>query len=185
MANPEHQETLNHFDIFSVILYRIGITLIALSFASLGYSYFSTVHQIVVPELSLHTNQIVLAISATLCAANIHVYSKAIRVIISWSTWIGLVCLVIDANQYMWLSFGFFAITASGIALKESFCFQVFGLKAIPVLLILVVLALHQSWLSVAGFCLLFSALIYLRLAIAKWRMPLHFDIGIKANYEI
>lgn len=185
MANPEYQESLDRLDVLSIILYRSGISLLALSFGLIGISYLSLANQIKLPIIPLQTHQIFLAISAALCAANIHVYNKVVRIIISWSSWIGLVCLLLHPNEMMWLSFGFFAITTTGIALKESFCFRVFGLKLIPILMIGAVLALYQSWSNVAGICLLSSSLIYLSLAVAKWRMPLHFDIGIKANYEI
>jgi uncharacterized integral membrane protein len=40
-----------------------------------------------------------------------------------------------------------------------------------------------QAWIG--ALALACAAVIYAYLAVAKWRMPLHFDIGDKSKYQI
>ncbi|MCF3099511.1 hypothetical protein EHZ86_20160, partial [Aeromonas australiensis] len=75
--------------------------------------------------------------------------------------------------------------TLAGLAFKEQFCFAIPGIKLVPVLLPL--LWLLEWWrveLAAALVALVCGALLTL-LALAKWRMPLHFDIGDKGRYQI
>ncbi|WP_241212206.1 DUF2301 domain-containing membrane protein [Vibrio scophthalmi] len=167
----------------SVCLYRMGISCFSLSLLAL-----STILSGLFTHLSEYYSitLLVICISAALTAANLHVYSKHVRAVICWSAWIGILLMLSDASQSrVWLSLGFLFITFSGIALKESFCFKVLGLKLVPVLLALSTFSLwlEQPW---GGSVLLaLAGLVMGNLSIAKWRMPLHFDIGNKANYEI
>ncbi|MFV8412428.1 hypothetical protein [Vibrio owensii] len=73
----------------------------------------------------------------------------------------------------------------SVIALKESFCFKVPGLKMVPAFLAVATFALWFNLPILAAITMLLAGLVMGFLSFAKWRMPLHFDIGIKANYEI
>ncbi len=183
MANPEHEEILDGIDKLSVCLYRSGISVFALSLIALSAILASNNPSVIdyYPIILL-----IIGISAALSGGSIHVYSKMVRVVINWSAWVGLILMVSDPTQLRtWLSLGFIFVTFSGIALKESFCFKVVGLKLIPVLLIAATLSILLKQQIVSSIILAISGLIMGYLSIAKWRMPLHFDIGIKANYEV
>ena len=183
MANPEYQDTLDFLDKLSVCFYRLGLSLFAVSLFLLGLNLLNRMPQ---TGISLHSSVIIAFISAIICAANIHVYSKVVRLIIQWSTWVSAILIAIDYQwQFWWLTLGFIFVTFSGIALKESFCFRVIGLKMIPLFLASSVLLLFFQWIEIAGVLLLLSGVVFAFLSLAKWRMPLHFDIGIKDNYEI
>ena len=183
MANPEHEEVLDYLDKLSVCLYRIGISLFALSLLVFAVMLSGMVTK------PLDYQQFILllmGVSGALSASNIHVYNKLIRTIISWSAWIGLVLMISDVEQTRsWLSVGFIFVTFSGIALKESFCFKVVGLKLVPALLALTTFSLYFEVLFLASMLMTISSFIIGYLSFAKWRMPLHFDIGNKASYEI
>ena len=84
---------------------------------------------------------------------------------------------------------GFLFVALSALALKERFCFRIPGLRLVPLLLALslIPLLLDQGATSgqneggagiVAAALLAPAAVVYGLLAIAKVRMPLHFDIG-------
>ncbi|MZI91849.1 hypothetical protein F9817_01340 [Vibrio sp. CAIM 722] len=183
MANPEYQDTLDVLDKLSVCFYRLGISLFAFSLFLLGLNFL---HRMPQTGVSLHSSIVIAFISSIICAANIHVYSKVIRFVIQWSTWVSAILIVADYHwQFWWLTLGFIFVTFSGIALKESFCFRVIGLKTIPLFLAPSVLLIFFQWFEIAGILLLLSGVIFTFLSLAKWRMPLHFDIGIKNNYEI
>ncbi|HHF2919737.1 MULTISPECIES: DUF2301 domain-containing membrane protein [Vibrio] len=183
MANTEHQESLDFLDILSVCLYRLGISVFAFGLIAMT---ISGLHLIEGAAFYDRNVLLLIAIAGVLTAANIHVYSKTVRTVISWSTWVGLLFMVSDPDlSRVWLSLGFVFVTFSGVALKESFCFKVPGLKAVPVLLAIATFAFCFEILTVANIATGLSGLIMGFLSISKWRMPLHFDIGIKANYEV
>ncbi|MCF7481002.1 DUF2301 domain-containing membrane protein [Vibrio sp. J1-1] len=181
MADIDHQETLDFLDKVSVCLYRAGISLFAVSLVGFSLlTWFS--------DLDSHYRSVLvfIGIAAAFSAANIHVYSKTVRLAISWSSWIGLVLMLSDHDlSRVWLSLGFVFVTFSGIALKESYCFKVPGLKLVPLLLFVVTFVLCFDHLFIASVGMLLAGLIMGYLSIAKWRMPLHFDIGNKAKYEV
>ncbi len=72
-----------------------------------------------------------------------------------------------------------------GLCFKEYFCFRVPGLRAQPILLAALWLALALNVPFAAQGLAALSALLFLVTAFAKWRMPLHYDIGDKTKYEI
>lgn len=186
MANPEYQESLDFIDKLSVILYRLGISLFA--FTLLCYS--GLMMAFLAGFTFIHDWQkyamLSLSIATALSAANIHVYNKIVRSIIAWSGWIGIVTLISTQSiPGQSIALGFMFITFSGIALKESFCFRVTGLKLIPILLAVSTFSLFFQQDMFTTPLLFVSALILGYLSVAKWAMPLHFDIGIKANYQI
>ncbi len=75
--------------------------------------------------------------------------------------------------------------TLAGLAFKEQFCFAIPGIRAVPLLLpLLWLLELAGIGWAAALVALVCGALLCL-LALAKWRMPLHFDIGDKGRYQI
>lgn len=180
MANIEHQETLDSLDKLSVCLYRLGISLFALTLIALAmvvYGVFLQGYQWALTSI---------CVAGALSAANVHIYSKRVRVVICWSSWIGLILMVSDFElSRVWLALGFIFVTFSGIALKESFCFKVPGLKLVPVLLATATFSFWYELPILAALSMLIAGLIMGYLSIAKWRMPLHFDIGIKDNYEV
>ncbi|MGP8307954.1 DUF2301 domain-containing membrane protein [Vibrio sp. YIC-376] len=183
MADTDYEETLDILDKLSVCLYRTGISLFALSligFSVLSFGWFSGLDE------HYHIVLVMIGISAAFSAANIHIYSKSVRLAISWSSWVGLLIMLSDFDlSRAWLSLGFVFVTFSGIALKESYCFKVPGLKVVPILLAASTFALCFELLTLAAIAMLLAGLIMGYLSIAKWRMPLHFDIGIKAKYEV
>ncbi len=183
MADIDHQETLDFWDKLGVCLYRAGITLFSLAligFSALSFGWFGGLGE------HYQSVQVLIGIAAAFSAANIHIYSKAVRLVISWSSWIGLLLMLSDVElSRVWLSLGFIFVTFSGIALKESYCFKVIGLKLVPVLLAVIIFAVYFSFPLIAAIAMLIAGLIMGYLSIAKWRMPLHYDIGNKANYEV
>lgn len=182
MANPEYQESLDTLDKLSVCLYRAGISLFAIALLPMA-AHLTGLAQY--PDLWSAT-LVLTCIATALSAANLHVYNKVVRAIIVWSAWIGIILMLSDVQQNrVWLSLGFLFITLSGIALKESFCFKVVGLKLVPLLLASTVLLLWLNLALYAALVMIVASLIIGYLSYQKWCMPLHFDIGIKANYEI
>lgn len=183
MADIDYQETLDFWDKLSVSLYRAGISLFSISligFSALAFDWFSGLGEYYRSAL------VMIAIAAALSAANVHIYSKTVRLVISWSSWVALVLMLSDFElSRVWLSLGFVFVTFSGIALKESYCFKVPGLKLVPVLLAVSSFALCFGFQVVAAIAMMIAGFIMGYLSIAKWRMPLHYDIGIKANYEV
>lgn len=175
MANPEHQEELDTLDKMSVLGYRLGISLLSVSYVLLAITSLQ--------GNTFSASNLLLASSAALIGANLHIYDKKIRAVIVWSAWVGLLVLIVGEQAL--LAQIFLCITFSGTCLKESFCFKVPGLRLIPLLLGLSLLGqyLQFSWLTFVS--ALLTSLILGFLSIKKWRMPLHFDIGIKANYQI
>lgn len=186
MAETEHVAQLDAFDRLSVCLYRLGITVFSVALIALSVWYLLPLSSYTPSTGSQYWLLIFLMIGSALSAANVHVYNKYVRAVIAWASWIGLVLFCTDMElQRVWLSLGFFCVTFSGIALKESFCFKVLGLKLVPLLLAMSIglLALNLSFYAAVIF--FFSGIILMYLSIKKWRMPLHFDIGNKANYQI
>ncbi|MEX3070672.1 DUF2301 domain-containing membrane protein [Vibrio alginolyticus] len=183
MADIDHQETLDFWDKLGVSLYRAGISLFSIAligFSTMALGWFSGLGEYYRSVL------VMIAIAAALSAANVHIYSKTVRLVISWSSWVALVLMLSDFElNRVWLPLGFVFVTFSGIALKESYCFKVPGLKLVPVLLAVSVFALCFGSQIIAAIATMIAGLIMGYLSIAKWRMPLHYDIGIKANYEV
>ncbi len=186
MANPEHEEVLDFLDKMGVGMYRTGISIFAISLFAFSIELFGKAGLFNVSAFLDHIALSGLAIGAALCAGNIHVYSKNVRYAIAWPGWLGLVILFVDINQVVtWLALGFLFITFSGIALKESYCFKVIGLKFVPIFLgCSVFLMLFKLWL-ISGVLLIVTSGILAYLSKAKWQMPLHFDIGDKSRYQV
>ena len=67
----------------------------------------------------------------------------------------------------------------------EQFCFRIPGLRLVPLFLATSLIPLLAGKVAFAGALLLLSGVIYSALAFAKWRMPLHFDVGDKSKYQI
>ena len=117
-----------------------------------------------------------------------HLYAKQIRWFIGVSGWFGAILLVASRGETLLLhtaGLGFLFVALSGYALKEQFCFRIPGLRLVPLFLAGSLLPLLFGKPLFAGIPLLLSGLIYSALVVAKWRMPLHFDVGDKSKYQI
>ena len=168
MADPHIQSPMDFWDNLTVIIYRIGFVVAALSF--LAFSWY--------PQQAL----LGILIAATCCASSLHIYLKHFRLTFQFATWIGLLCYILGAPE---LAFGDALLTLGGLCFKEYFCFRVPLLNLQPVF----VLLLWFSWVFEGAILtrvlsIIVGALLLL-LAIQKWRMPLHFDIGDKTKYQI
>ncbi|MGL5032022.1 MAG: DUF2301 domain-containing membrane protein [Aeromonas sp.] len=185
MANPEIESPLDGVDKLTVSLYRLGLSAAALLLLYRGAALFSGV-ELLTPHIWLMS----LAVASAVCSFSVHIYDKRIRLILQGLGWGALALAAIGAPN-MWV-LGAALATLSGLAFKEQFCFAIPGIRLVPVLLPLLWLL---EWLSewfvadwIAAFiaCVAFvcGGLLTL-LVLAKWRMPLHFDIGDKGRYQI
>lgn len=99
-----------------------------------------------------------------------------------FATWIGLLFYI---NHYPALALGGTLLTLGGLCFKEYFCFRVPLLNLQPIF----VACLWFSWvlnnLIALRIFSIISGVLLLVLAIQKWWMPLHFDIGDKTKYQI
>ena len=184
MADPDHTPELDAFDRLTVTLYRLGILLGAVSMGVvaaaglLGWPGW------------VGKGAVLLAVA--LLVADLHLYDKRIRWVIGVAGWLGACLLfvgtVADGVVGHWVShagLGFLFVTLSALALKERFCFRIWGLRAVPVLLAASLIPQLGGWPVATAALLGPAALVYGALAIAKVRMPLHFDVGNKAAYQI
>ncbi|RMF19404.1 MAG: hypothetical protein D6758_02145, partial [Gammaproteobacteria bacterium] len=93
--------------------------------------------------------------------------------------------LVVALAGWPLIGLGGALVTLGGLGYKEYHCFRVPGLQLQPLWVALFWggLPLDVTALSIAAGAL--AAVLFLVLAIAKWRMPLDYDIGDKSKYEI
>lgn len=182
MADPHHQEVLDGFDRATVTLYRSGIGVAAVG---LGVHAASLATGAALPGRWL-----VLAGVAAI-AADLHLYDKRIRWVFGAAAWTGVVLGALPAPGG-WLGellgdagLGFLYVTLSGVALKEQFCFRLPLMQAVPVLLASSLVPLVLGAALPAAALSAGAALLLGTLALAKWRMPLHFDIGDRSRYQI
>ncbi len=168
MADPHIKSAMDVWDYLTVILYRCGFILAAIMTALLPY-YPATA-------------QLGILTAAALCASSLHIYLKHFRLLLQMATWVALLCQIF-AFHYLALGAAFF--TLGGLCFKEYFCFKVFSLNLQPLLLALLWFALVFSISLLSQIMSLICALLFLTLAVQKWRMPLHFDIGDKRKYQV
>ncbi|MCK6263660.1 DUF2301 domain-containing membrane protein [Vibrio sp. ZSDE26] len=186
MANPEHIETLDLVDKISVIGYRLGLSLFSVSLAWYCIIGFVESSWGQLPSTFQFNPASLFIVATLLSAGNLHVYDKNVRSIIMWSGWLGIALFSFLINSHFeWVAYGFIFVAFSGIALKESFCFRVFGLKLIPLLLFLTTLFMAIRLWTLSLGLIAICTLIFSYLTVQKWKMPLHFDIGNKSNYQI
>jgi uncharacterized integral membrane protein len=181
VANPEHQEQLDSVDKISVSLYRLGWLLLCTSFGCAAYSAL----------FSGATWQPLwlLAAAIGLQAYNLHLYSKAIRYLMQGAAWLGM---WLAMAFYLWhwpmlahAALACFYFVASGLAFKESFCFQLGWLRWLGALLVLDYLLRFSPWLTLRGAVLLSISALAIYIAYQKCRQPMHYDIGKRDNYQI
>ena len=189
MADPDHIPTLDGFDEMTVRLYRSGLTIAALSLVGAGTALLARgLTGAAEPSFWESAAWLGCLLGTASAIANMHLYAKQIRWFIGISGWIGAIFLVASKGDSLWLhsaGLGFLFVSLSGYALKEQFCFRIPGLRLVPLFLAASLIPLLAGKVAFAGALLLLSGLIYTALAFAKWRMPLHFDVGDKSKYQI
>lgn len=168
MADPHIKSPMDFWDYLTVIIYRSGFVLSAIMLLLL--------------PIRFSLAQMGLLIAGTMLASSLHLYLKNFRYLFQFVMWIGLLCQVFGLEM---LALGASLLVIGGLCYKEYFCFRVWGLNFQPILLALLWLfsILQISWFFIP-LALLCGGLTLL-LAVQKWRMPLHFDIGDKAKYQV
>jgi uncharacterized integral membrane protein len=179
MADPQHIAELDRFDRGSVRVYRAGLIVSAaglLLFAAAEIGWLD-------PVLA----RWVVCVGAALSIANLHLYVKRIRAVIVVAGWTGLILLLAPVPFPLvgLAGLGCIFVSLSGFALKEQFCFRIPFLRAVPLLLATALLPLALGPAPVAAVLLAAAGVLYAILAVAKLRMPLHFDIGDKSKYQV
>lgn len=168
MADPHIQSPMDAWDYLTVAIYRSGFVIAAFSVLALTWY----------PEKAL----LGILIAATCCASSLHIYLKHFRLVFQFATWLGLLCYILGLPE---LALGGALLTLGGLCFKEYFCFRVPLLNLQPIF----VAVLWFSWVFEGAWLTrilsLVVGLLLLLLAIQKWRMPLHFDIGDKTKYQI
>jgi uncharacterized integral membrane protein len=186
MADPNHVAQLDRLDIWSVCFYRVGLSAIALGLAWAAWLEISPA------QIGVGFGWLFVAGGAALAAANVHLYAKLIRWLLQMATGAGLLMLLIAVMVPLSHEGGVFSgglallfVSVCGFALKEQYCFHLYGMWLLPLLLgaALMPMSGDQAWIG--ALALACAAVIYAYLAVAKWRMPLHFDIGDKSKYQI
>lgn len=189
MADPQHTPKMSSLDNFTVVLYRIGLMIMAISSALfIAENLLSTplLNQFYLP---------VFAIGAALSSANVHIYDVRFRWLIPLMSWLGFIFLAISYGVKAETgtaphiietgSLGFFYAAAGMFAIKEQFCFKIPGLQTVPFFLAASVgcrffhLELFETIIIIP------ASILLLILSISKWRMPLHFDVGDKSKYSM
>ena len=191
MADPQFEEKLDGLDRLTVRLYRLGLALAGGTLlASGGMALFGGEGLGLLP---------LMALACALIASSMHIYDKQIRWFLMGSTWSALMLYPAISQWLPHTSLfvgvqGLLFVTLSGIALKEQYCFKILALKWVPGLLVgsIFSLGIAEFWPETLGwFNWLYGATglaaggLYSIMAVAKWRQPLHFDIGEKAKYQI
>ena len=189
MADPHHVATLDGFDRMTVKLYRGGIVVSALALVGFAIHQALAANGVAVPGWLPRAGVLV---GTALAVADLHLYDKRIRWLVGAVAWIGATGLLVGTAHGgalgHWVGhagLGFLFVALSALALKERLCFRIWGLRGVPVLLAASLIPLLGGWPAPAAVLLGIAGLIYGALAVAKLKMPLHFDIGNKDAYQI
>ena len=178
MANPEVESELDGIDRLSVCLYRLGLSLTALLLLCRGAGVLGWL----VP-LSPSQWLTMLVVASGLCGFCLHLYDKRVRFLLQGLAWGGLMLAACGAPAILVL--GAALATLCGLAFKEQFCFAIPGIRLLPLLLPLLWLLEWTRVAWAAALVALASGLLLGLLSLAKWRMPLHFDIGDRGRYQL
>lgn len=181
MANPEHVPELDGFDRLTVVLYRSGLAI-----GTVGVGLLALAPWI---SLDIAAPYALTLLGVQLAAACMHLYDKRIRWIIGASAhlgaWLVVAGLFAELSLVRDAGLGFGFVTLSAFALKERFCFRIPLLRAVPLFLaaglVPLVLSIPLGTTILFGLATLPLGV----LCVAKWRMPLHFDVGDKSAYQI
>jgi uncharacterized integral membrane protein len=185
VADPHHVEALDGFDRATVSLYRLGLVTAALGTAGLAAALLAA------PDLA-PLARVGILLGTALIVADLHLYVRNIRWAISASGWLAAVLLaaggVAGPTVGPWLAdagLGFAFVVFSAVALKERYCFRLPVVVAVPPTLALSLVPLRLGLEIPAAALLAVGAATLAVLALAKLRMPLHYDIGDKRKYEV
>lgn len=187
MATPEHTPEMNSLDKMTVALYRTGLTVAAVT--ALVYS----IERIIGIQILGVFYLPVFATGIALASANVHLYDPKFRWLFPFVSWIAFVILAFAyalkeatfADTLAQISLGFFYVSAGMFAVKESLCFRIIGLPLVPLFLCCSILSSLFGFSTAEPYFLLPAAFLLTWLCGAKWRMPLHFDIGDKSRYGL
>ena len=186
MATPNHIPEMSFLDSLTVVLYRTGLSIFAVSTA------LHTIELLFGCVILGKWHLPVTAAGVALASADVHLYDPRFRWLFPLMSWLGLTVLAFTmqvessliTKHMSMLSLSFFYAGAGMFAIKESFCFKIAGLSFVPFFLAMAILLHWGGFISGAGVMLIPAALLYLRMSYAKWAMPLHFDIGDKSQYQ-
>jgi uncharacterized integral membrane protein len=192
MADPQHVEQLDGQDVLTVTIYRLGLLAAALGLLAAAAALLARGFGQPVPAVSVHASFVIVVAGTAAAIANMHLYAKSVRWVIGAAGWLGAVLMIGSAPmpelaaRWVWhAGLGFVFVAISAFALKERFCFRIPGLRLVPALLALSLVPLLSGSDLAAGALLGVAGAIQLALAIAKFRMPSHFDIGDKSRYQV
>lgn len=177
MANPEVTSSLDGVDKMTVLLYRA-----ALSGAALLLLFHSLQFYLHIGFNETHW-QLGMVMVAGISAFALHVYDKTIRTLLQGAGWSALLLGALDAPP-SWV-FAACCVLLAGLSFKERFCFAIAGIKWLPLLFSLLWLCEWMPWPAAAALISGITGALLARLCLAKWQMPLHFDIGDKRRYQL
>ncbi|MFD1805340.1 DUF2301 domain-containing membrane protein [Pasteurella oralis] len=168
MADPQIQSPMDFWDYLTVILYRLGFVLAGIMLLIFPY-HAQMAHRGIL-------------VAAVLCASSLHIYMKSFRLILQMATWGALLC---QSMGFEHLALGGALLTLGGLCYKEYFCFRILFLNIQPffVAAFWCIIPFNNSFATQVMSVII--AILFLILAIKKWQMPLHFDIGDKTKYQI
>lgn len=168
MADPHIKSSMDFWDYFTVIIYRLGFVVATLSILLFPYQ----------TEIALKG----MLIAGTMLASSLHLYLKQFRFIFQFASWIGLLCFIFGLP---YIALGAMLLVVGGLSYKEYFCFRVFGLNLQPIFVAVLWFAFVFEQTLLTQIFSIICGVLLLILSIQKWRMPLHFDIGDKEKYQV
>ncbi|MDP8171280.1 DUF2301 domain-containing membrane protein [Pasteurella skyensis] len=168
MADPHIKSPMDIWDTLTVIIYRSGFILAGIMVLLLPYQ----------PQIAY----LGILVSAIFCASSLHIYLKHFRLLLQFASWIALLCHILDLPA---LALGGALVTLGGLAFKEYFCFKVPLLNLQPLFVALLWFSIQLNILPATQVISVIVGGLFIILAIQKWQMPLHFDIGDKTKYQV
>ena len=206
MADPHIQSELTQFDKISVVLYRLGISLMSLSMVSGGLFFlFSQKPTHLLENRFTSIVFILFFVSVGMSSFFLHLYVRSILRVIQSSFVISLIVVLAiqwtqDQSYLIFLlqekglvgkistiGFGFLLFASSAIAAKEAFCFKlkegyIYALLTMGLFFPLFFFMPQNLKLILTIYII--NALMLSLLTIRKLIMPLHYDIGDKSKYQ-
>jgi uncharacterized integral membrane protein len=188
---------LDRLDETMVRMYRGGLIIAAAAVLASGLSHllFGGVipHAIEAGGAWVQLVWVVLVYGVGMAVLNVHLYSKRARWGVQGAAWLGvllmLAAFVMASPAGSWwvlhigLAFVFAAL--SGLVVMEQASLRVPGLQAVPVCLGAALVPLVGEWWIAAGLLLTVAGVLLGVVAIAKYRVPLHLDVGDKTRYQV
>tara|TARA_R110001583_G_scaffold60713_2_gene180130 strand:+ start:19323 stop:19871 length:549 start_codon:yes stop_codon:yes gene_type:complete len=181
VADTKIKENLTLLDTISILSYRTGMVLMAISLIGLA------LQQLYYPVWYKH-GLVWIALSVFLLAANLHIYNKNFRYIlvtIAWAgVWLVSLSFIISGLVVAHLSLAALLICCAGVSYKESICFSLTLLKVNPLLFIALFYCVVFSLPLWAAIFAILSAILTAYMIYKKLRMPLHYDLGARNKYQ-